>query len=247
MTAGHEPRHHPFVVDLGGYEGPLDLLLDLARAQKVDLGAISILALAEQYLAYLEGVRAADLPVAAEYLVTAAWLAYLKSQLLLPVALRDAADPQELATLLEDRLLMLEALRRAGAWLMARPRLGEGRLARGALQPTAPVRRRAWRTSLADLLGAWRAVAARQGTATLAFPARRLWTVQAALERLSALLAGRDWQRLQALVPFGADAGIDPRSIKATGFLASLELARQGRVELRQAAAFAPIMLRRRA
>ena len=245
-------RAAAFIVDLKGFEGPLDLLLDLARAQKVDLGAISILDLAEQYLAYLEGVGAAELPMAADYLVMAAWLAYLKSQLLLPPPERDEADPQALAALLEDRLAALDAMRRAGDWLMARPRTGEGRLARGAPEPAPVQRHSAWRASLADLLAAWRAVAARDRAITLTFPQRRLWTVEAAMERLAALLgsqerlAGQTWCRLQALLPADLDDGIERRSVVASGFLASLELARQGRIELEQAAAFAPVMLRRR-
>ena len=152
----------PFLVDLGEFTGPLDLLLDLARAQKVDLKQISILALAEQYLAYLERVREEALPVAAEYLVMAAWLAYLKSQLLLPRAERQEEDPQALADRLAERLLHLEALRRAGAWLVERPRLGAERLPRGAPEALGRTRRAHWQAGLPELFTAWREVSSRR-------------------------------------------------------------------------------------
>ena len=147
-----------FIVDLDGFEGPLDLLLDLARAHKVDLAKISILALAEQFLAYLHGVQARQLQIAAEYLVMAAWLAYLKSQLLLPPAERELTDAEAMAEDLGERLRRLEALRRAAAALQERPRLGEARFARGAPEAPVVVVTPLWRTSLSELFGAYGAV-----------------------------------------------------------------------------------------
>ena len=144
-----------FIVDLDGFEGPLDLLLDLARAQKVDLAGISILELAEQFLAYLRGVQARQLQIAAEYLVMAAWLAYLKSQLLLPVAERELDDAEAIAEDLGERLRRLEALRKAAAALVQRPRLGSERLARGAPEPVTVLVTPVWRASLADLFSAY--------------------------------------------------------------------------------------------
>jgi segregation and condensation protein A len=242
-----EPQPGPgtFVVDLDGFEGPLDLLLDLARAQKVDLARISILALAEQFLAYLRGVRAGQLPVAAEYLVMAAWLAYLKSQLLLPPAERELADAEAVAEDLGERLRRLEALRRAAAVLQARPRLGLARFARGRPEPVAVTVTPVWRAGLADLFAAYGAAARRGRAVRMTMPARRLVSVEATLERLARLLTGSDWHRLASFLPEGLGDPLLRRSALAAGLVASLELARQGRVELQQAAAFGPIMIRR--
>ncbi len=237
-----------FVVDLEGFEGPLDLLLDLARAQRVDLARISILELAEQFLAYLRGVRAHELQIAAEYLVMAAWLAYLKSQLLLPPAERELEGAEAAAEDLAQRLRRLEALRQAAAALQARPRLGQGRFARGCPDPAAGAVAvtTAWRAGLGDLFAAYGGAMRRGRTVRMTMPARRLVSVEAALQRLSRLLTGSDWHRLASFLP--PDLGDDPllrRSALASGFIASLELARQGRVELQQAAPFGPIMVRR--
>lgn len=244
-----EPGPAAFVVDLDGFAGPLDLLLDLARAQKVDLARISILALAEQFLAYLRTVRARQLQLAAEYLVMAAWLAYLKSQLLLPPAERELGDAEAAADDLGERLRRLEALRRAAEALDTRPRLGRERLARGAPAPVeaavAPLR---WRAAdLAGLLAAYGAAMRRGRVRRMTMPARRLVSVDMALDRLARQLTGQDWCQLQAFLLDGP--GDDPlwrRSALASGLIAGLELTRQGRVELRQAAPFAPIMVRRR-
>lgn len=234
-----------FIVAIEGFEGPLDLLLDMARRQKVDLGRISILALAEQYLDYLDDVRRADLPVAAEYLVMAAWLAYLKSQLLLPPVEREAADALDAAAELGERLRRLEALRRAAGWLAQRPCLGSERLQRGAPEAPGASVRTEWSAGLAELMGAWQAVATRDRVVTMTFPARRLWPVEAALERLAKLLTGHDWRDLAAFLPDGFDDGMAGRSAIASSLIAGLELARQGTIDLRQAAPFGPIMVRR--
>jgi segregation and condensation protein A len=235
-----------FIVNLDGFEGPLDLLLDLARRQKVDLGRISILRLAEQYLAYLESQRAGDLPVAAEYLVMAAWLAYLKSQLLLPPAEREVPDPEAMAGALEERLRVLEGIRRGAAALLARPRLGMQRFPRGAAEGLRTVLQWRYRAGLGELFAAYGAVARRAGEPPMTFPARRLDTVEAALERLAQMLPGGDWRDLMSFLPANLLTGLPRRSAVAASLVASLELARSGKVELQQAAPFAPIMLRRR-
>lgn len=235
-----------FIVDLDGFSGPLDLLLDLARAHKVDLVQISILALAEQFLAYLQGVQARQLQIAAEYLVMAAWLAYLKSQLLLPPAERELIDAEALAEDLGERLRRLEAMRQAAAALQERPRLGEARFARGAPEAPAIVVTRLWRTSLGELFGAYGSLMQRGRMINMTMPARRLMTPEAALQRLAQLLTGQDWRDLATFMPDDLSDPLVHRSAVAASLIASLELARQGSIELRQAAPFGPIMIRRR-
>jgi len=240
------PPEDAFIVDLEGFEGPLDLLLDLARAHKVDLAQISILELAEQFLAYLQGMQVRRLQIAAEYLVMAAWLAYLKSQLLLPPAERELDDAEAVVEDLGARLRRLEALRSAAAALQERPGLGEVRFARGAPEPTVIEVTSMWRASLADLFAAYGAVMQRGSMARMTMPARRLMTPEAALQRLASMLTGRDWHDLAAFLPDDLGEPLLHRSAVAASLIASLELARQGTIELRQAAPFAPIMVRRR-
>lgn len=243
-----EPAADPaaFVVELGAFEGPLDLLLDLARAQKVDLAHISILALAEQYLTYLKSVQAHELQIAAEYLVMAAWLAYLKSQLLLPPAERELASAEEAAEDLADRLRRLEALRLAAELLQARPRLGIARFPRGCPEPARVAVTPLWRAGLGELFAAYGQVMRRGRAVRMTMPARRLVTVEAALQRLSRLLTGHDWRELRTFLPEGLGEPLLRRSAIASSLIASLELAKQGEIELQQAAPFAPIMIRRR-
>ena len=235
-----------FIVDLEGFEGPLDLLLDLARAHKVDLGRISILDLAEQFLAYLRNLQARELQIAAEYLVMAAWLAYLKSQLLLPPAERELDDAEAVAEDLGERLRRLEALRQAAESLQARPRLGSERFARGAPERHAIVVQPLWMASLAELLGSYGSVMQRGRMVRMTMPARRLMTPEQAVQRLARLLTGHDWRDLASFLPEGLGDPLHQRSAVAASLIASLELARQGEIELRQAAPFAPIMVRRR-
>ncbi|MFL5337370.1 MAG: segregation and condensation protein A [Geminicoccaceae bacterium] len=234
-----------FIVDLEGFEGPLDLLLDLARAHKVDLARISILELAEQFLAYLRNLQARELQIAAEYLVMAAWLAYLKSQLLLPPAERELGDAEAMAEDLEERLRRLEALRRAAAALHARPRLGSERFGRGAPERQAVTVTPLWTAGLAELFAAYGALMQRGRMSRMSMPARRLMTPEAALQRLAQLLTGQDWRELASFLPEGLRDPLQHRSAVAASLIASLELARQGEIELRQAAPFAPIMIRR--
>ena len=235
-------------LDLEGWEGPLDLLLSLARGQKVDLRTISILALVEQYLDYVESARALKLELAADYLVMAAWLAYLKSALLLP---RDPAvepDPEELALRLQRRLERLDAMREAGARLMACDRLGRDVFARGAPEGLRTIRTAAWQAGVFDLISAYGRLSARTRPVMHVVVDREVMTLEAALERVSTLVGARiDWSAIETFLPPTAFAGAGDRlrrSALASSFVAALELARQGRVELRQAAPFAPLYLR---
>ncbi|MEH3105992.1 MAG: ScpA family protein [Sphingomonas fennica] len=231
-------------LDLGSWEGPLDLLLALARTQKVDLREISILALVEQYLAFIAGARALDLELAADYLVMAAWLAFLKSALLLPADPEADPDPQELALQLQLRLARLDAMREAGARLMARDRLGRDVFARGAPEGLALVRRPAWQATLFDLMAAYGAVRARNRPVIHMVRAREVMTLEEALALVERMVGSRlDWTALEAFVPAGL-AGRLRRSALASGFVAALELARQGKVRLTQDGAFSPLMLR---
>jgi len=231
-------------LQLDGFEGPLDLLLDLARKQKVDLTRVSVLALAEQYLAIVEGARQVRLELAADWLVMAAWLAWLKSRLLLP-AEADEQDEGELAAeTLAERLRTLEAMRAAAAWLGARPLLGTDVFARG--QPLPPeVDRSALILGLPALLRAYTACARRAAAARTYAPERHgFWTVQDALGRLAAMLGlSREWTSLACFLP-DLPSGLPRRAAAASTLLAGLEMARDGRLRLRQDAPFGPVLVR---
>ncbi len=236
-------------VSLGGYEGPLDLLLAMARTQKVDLRRISVLALAEQYLAFVERAQALSLELAADYLVMAAWLVYLKSRLLLPPPEGEGeASAEELAAHLAFQLERLEAMRKAAAELMAQPRLGRDVFSRGA--PEAPVveRHTRWTASLNDLLGAYARVRTRDDYRPLQVDRGWIFPVEQALARIAGM-AGRavGWSRLATFLPErwrGTPA--ERRSALASSFSASLELVKRGDIEIRQDGVFAPIWLRSR-
>ena len=235
------------IVDVAGFEGPLDLLLTLARNQKVDLARISILALVDQYLAFVERVRAHRLELAADYLVMAAWLAYLKSRLLLPSPPEDDEPTgEELAAALAFRLRRLEAMRDAAAKLMARDRLGRDVFPRGAPEPTTLTVKAEWQASLYDLLTAYASQRQRFMITSVRVVARAVWGLQDAREILERLI-GRipDWTPIESLV---ADF-MTPQmraTVLASTFSASLELVREGRMELRQTDAFAPLHARAR-
>jgi segregation and condensation protein A len=236
-----------FVVDLEGFEGPIDLLLALAREQKVDLAKISILALAEQYLAYIEQARDLELEIAADYLVTAAWLAYLKSRLLLPEPATDE-EPSgaELAEALAWRLRRLDAIRRAAAELFERPRLGQERFARGRPEGLRVRRKSRFRLSLHELLQAYVAYRLRARDHVLILEPAPVLRVEDALKRLTRMLGGPDWQNLLAFLPTGLRDERVRRSALAAHLAASLELVRAGMIEVSQASPFGPIYLRRR-
>jgi segregation and condensation protein A len=243
MTLLHEDES--LQLSLGAWEGPLDLLLSLARAQKVDLQQISILALVEQYLGFLEGAKALKLEIAADYLVMAAWLAYLKSCLLLPKDPTQDPSPEELAARLQLRLQRLDAMREAGARLMARDRLGRDVFARGSPEGLRQVRKSAWEVSLFELASAYGQLRARSAPVMHVVARRAVLTLEEAIERVSALIGtALDWTRLEQFLPASQDPAYR-KSALASSFVAALELARQGRVELRQDEAFAPIELKR--
>jgi len=231
-------------LDIDGWEGPLDLLLALARSQKVDLREISILALTEQYLAFIENATALKLEIAADYLVMAAWLAYLKSCLLLPKDPEIDPSPEELALRLQLRLQRLNAMREAGARLMARDRIGRDVFTRGAPEGLKVVRRAAWNASLYDLISAYGMVRARADLPVHLVQRRPVMTLDQAIERVSHMLGfAIDWADLESFLPPEA-TGDYRRSALASSFVAVLELARQGRLSLMQERAFAPLMLR---
>jgi segregation and condensation protein A len=241
------PPPGDFVVDLDGFEGPIDLLLSLARQQKVDLARISVLALAEQYLAYVQRARDLQLEIAADYLVMAAWLTYLKSRLLLPPPHEDdEPSGEELAEALALRLQQLDAIRRAADILFTRPRLGLERFARGAPEGLGIRRKSRFRLSLHELLQAYVDQRVRAASPSLRFVPPTVMRVEDAIERLTRLLGGPDWHSLFALLPPASGDPRARRSVIAAHLGASLELARGGLVDLRQAAPFGPIYLRRR-
>lgn len=235
-----------FVVDVGGYEGPLDLLLDLARRQKVDLREISILALAEQYIAFIEEARRMRLELAADYLVMAAWLAYLKSRLLLPEPPRgEEPSAEDLALALADRLRRLEAIRAAAARLDARERLGRDVFARGAPEEIAIRTRPLYEASLYDLLKAYAQQRQKQAASRVTMRRRIVWSLVEARETLERLV-GRavEWTVLdEFLLDYIATPAMRT-TVRASALSASLELAREGRVALRQERAFGPIWLK---
>ena len=230
---------------LDGWEGPLDLLLNLARAQKVDLKAISILALVEQYIAYIDQARALKLEVAADYLVMAAWLAYLKSCLLLPHDEEADPSPDELAWRLQQRLMRLDAMREAGARLIGRDRVGRDVFARGRPEGLKLIRKSAWHATAFDLYAAYGRVRARTQPALHVVAHRAVMTLEVAIQRVAALIGSAiDWTSLEAFLPIGADPAYRKSSL-ASSFVAALELARQGRLEMMQDEPFAELRVRR--
>lgn len=238
-------RDEALYLELDGWEGPLDLLLDLARRQKVDLRQISILALVDQYLDYIDTAEALKLEIAADYLVMAAWLAYLKSALLLPREEQEDPSPEEMALRLQLRLARLSAMREAAARLLARDRLGRDVFARGMPEGLRVDRRNAWQCDMFDLISAYGQVKLRNEPVVHMVRERPVMTLDSALERVSNLLGLRlDWMELRDFLPHHADPRLR-RSALASSFVAALELARLGRAELRQDAVFGPLHLRR--
>lgn len=237
------------IVDVDGFEGPLDLLLTLSRSQKVDLRRISVLHLAEQYLVFVERARALRIELAADYLVMAAWLAYLKSRLLLPPdPTEEGPSGAELAAHLAFQLERLQAMREAAARLMGRDQKGRDFFARGAPEVLAVNRKTVFEASLLDLMRAYARLRTRDEFRPYAFDRSDIYPYEAALERLSKLVPGAgDWTSLQAYLPEGwRGVPARQRSAIASTFAATLELAKQGQIELRQSDTFAPLHLRRR-
>jgi segregation and condensation protein A len=232
-------------LELDGWEGPLDLLLDLARRQKVDLRQISILALVDQYLAYIERAEALRLEIAADYLVMAAWLAYLKSALLLPKDEQEDPSPEELAQRLQLRLARLGAMREAAARLLSRDRIGRDVFLRGAPEGLRIDKVNAWQCDWYALVHAYGQVKLRTEPVVHMVRDRMVMTLDAALDRVSAMLGVTlDWMELRDFLPAHSDRRLQ-RSALASSFVAALELARLGKAELRQEDAFGPLHLRR--
>lgn len=237
------------IVDVEGYEGPLDLLLTLSRTQKVDLRRISVLQLAEQYLRFVDQARALRIELAADYLVMAAWLAFLKSRLLLPPEPgADGPSAEDMAAHLAFQLERLAAMREAAAQLMARDRLGRDTFARGVGEEVARLRKVSWTASLLDLMQAYARIRTRDEFRPYAFDRHNVFTMEQALDRMRGLIGfAGEWTDLVSYLPEGW--GADParrRSATAATFAASLELAKQGQIELRQSETFAPISIRRK-
>lgn len=238
------------VVDVEGYEGPLDLLLALARQQKVDLTKISILALADQYLQFIEAARKIRIELAADYLVMAAWLAFLKSRLLLPEpAAADGPSAEEMATALANRLRRLEAIREAANRLMNRPQLQRDIFARGNPETIAEIRHPKYPATLFDLLTAYAAQRQQRVLASVHLAKRTVWSLaeaRASLERLIGMAESEDWGCLDEYL---LNYVVDPSqraTIFASSFAAALELVREGEMELNQKQAFAPLYFRKR-
>ena len=235
-----------FTIDVDGFEGPLDLLLALARTQKVDLTKISILALAEQYLEFIEKVRKLRLELAADYLVMAAWLAYLKSRLILPdLDEDDELSGEELANQLAFRLQRLEAMRNAANLLVNRNRLTRDIFARGMPEPVIVKKRSDFSATLYDLLTAYAAERQRRSVSSVRIERRVVWSLQDARNVLFRLIGSmKDWTPLDA---FLMEYLVEPEmrtSVLASSFAASLELVREGKLEIQQGETFAPLYLR---
>jgi segregation and condensation protein A len=237
------------VVDVEGFEGPLDLLLALARTQKVDLAKISVLALAQQYLDFIAEARRLRLEIAADYLVMAAWLAFLKSKLLLPAEPSEEGEPTgaELAALLAFRLKRLHAMREASAQLMTRKRLGRDIFARGLPEPIRITRQNVYEANVYDLLKAYSQQRQRTAVTSLRLKPRTVWSLKEARDELERLLGmNLDWAPLDRLL---AEFLVEPELRKtalASSFTATLEMTREGALEIRQAKLFAPLLVRRR-
>jgi segregation and condensation protein A len=236
-------------VDVEGFEGPLDLLLAMARTQKVDIAKISVLALARQYLEFIEEAKRLRLELAADYLVMAAWLTFLKSKLLLPPEPSDEDEPsgQELAAMLAFRLQRLDAMRDAAAQLMTRKRLGRDVFPRGEPEPIRVTRSSVYEANVYDLLKAYAQQRQRNAVRTLHMEKRTVWSLKEARDELERLLGmACDWAPLdQILAEFLVEPGIR-RTALASSFTATLEMTREGALEIRQSKSFAPLLVRRR-
>ena len=244
--ASDEPA---LVVDVEGFEGPLDLLLTLARQQKVDLAKISILALADQYLAFIEAARKMRLELAADYLVMAAWLAYLKSRLLLPeVHPAEGLSAEDMANALAQRLRRLEAIRQVAEQLMARPQLGRDVFDRGLPEPIEEVKHPEWSATLYDLLSAYATRRQTQARSFVRVPKRTVWSLAEAREALERLIGqSMEWSPLdQYLIEYLVEPSMRA-TVLASSFAAALELIREGRMEAHQQGSFTPLYLRKRA
>ena len=244
-----EPEQLSLFLTLDGYEGPIDVLLSLGRDQKVDLTQISILQLADQYLAFIRQAQSLNLEVAADYLVMAAWLAYLKSRLLLPSSEEDGEGltSEEMAEVLRFQLQRLEAMREVGDKMMARPRLGVDTFARGMPESIKDHAHPVYDVTLFELLKAYGDHKVRTEHTSLKIVSTKLFAVEEAVKRLKLMLGQMpNWQTLISFLPTNLRGGLLTRSAVASTFVASLELAKEGHIELRQDDPYGPIFLRNR-
>ncbi|AUC55305.1 MAG: segregation and condensation protein A [Sagittula sp.] len=237
------------VVDVEGFEGPLDLLLNMARTQKVDLRQISVLELARQYLVFVEKAKALRIELAADYLVMAAWLAFLKSRLLLPPdPAEEGPSGEDLAAHLAFQLERLQAMREVAAKLMARDRLGRDFFARGVPEEMERVRKVVYTASLLDLMQGYARIRTRDEFRPFVMDRDKVFTMEQALDRIRGMIgfAGQ-WTDIQGYLPEGwSEDPVMWRSATAATFAASLELVKEGKAEIRQSGTFEPIQLRRR-
>jgi segregation and condensation protein A len=248
LADGEVAEEPALVVDVEGFEGPLDVLLMLARQQKVDLAKISILALADQYLTFIEEARRLRLELAADYLVMAAWLAYLKSRLLLPDShAPEGQTAEEMANALALRLKRLEAIRDVAERLFGRPLLDRDVFGRGQPEPIAHIKRPEWTATLYDLLSAYALQRQKHALAHLHFARRTVWSLAEARDVLERLIGrSSDWSRLdEYLIAYVVDPAL-AATVFASSFASALELVREGYAEINQQAAFAPIYMRKR-
>jgi segregation and condensation protein A len=248
LTPELAPGEQALVVDVEGFEGPLDLLLTLARQQKVDLAKISILALADQYLAFIEEARRLRLELAADYLVMAAWLAYLKSRLLLPdVNAPEGQSAEDMANALALRLKRLEAIRTAAEQMFARAQLGRDVFARGQPEPIAHIKRPEWTATLYDLLSAYAHQRQKTALSRVKLAKRAVWSLAEAREALERLIGqASDWTCIdQYLIKYVVEPSLAP-TVFASTFASALEMVREGTAEIHQHQAFAPIYMRKR-
>lgn len=252
VVGAHFDDHDALIVDVAGYEGPLDLLLALARTQKVDLSKISVLALADQYLGFIGEAQKLRLELAADYLVMAAWLTYLKSRLLLPRenVPGEEASAEDLARRLSFRLMRLEAMREAAAQLMTRMRLGRDVFARGMPEGTKTIRETEFTAKIYDLLHAYADQRRRTIKVGHVVKVRAVWSIKDARVRLERLLGEEpspvEWVAFERCMQQLAAAHENGRTVLASSFGATLEMAREGHIELRQEGPFEPIYMRPR-
>jgi segregation and condensation protein A len=241
------PDADALVVHLAGFDGPLDLLLELARGQKVDLAGISILSLVDQFLAVIEGARAVRLELAADWLVMAAWLAWLKSRLLLPAGSAAQEEGEQAAEILALRLRDLQAIRRGAAWLGARPVLGQDVFVRGQPEDLTETDRSRLLLDMPGLMRAYLLAMRRSAASKRYRPVPVvLWTINDALARLAALVGSvPDWTGLERFLPPALTTPLERKAALASTLVAGLEMVRGGRIRLRQEQQFGPILVRR--
>ncbi len=248
LEADRASTEPAMIVDVEGFEGPLDLLLMLARQQKVDLAKISILALADQYLGFIEEARKLRLELAADYLVMAAWLAYLKSRLLLPdAAPAEGPSAEDMALALANRLRRLEAIREAAGKLMDRPQFGRDIFGRGDPEPIAEIKRPEWTATLYDLLTAYSQQRQRTALSRVRFKKRTVWSLAEARATLERLIGeSADWSRIDHFLIQYVVEPSQATTVFASSFASALELVREGVAELHQKDSFAPLYMRKR-